>query len=159
MTRGGDLKMFVRSPEKKLLFQKLLSNGGRDEFGARDFGEYEICFQASPHNKAAWGANKAQYKLTLDIESGAEAIDYDKLANAEDLTNIQVTLRHISNQLRGLKKRQSYSRQLAVEHSELAEMTNDQIVYWSVIETLVLIGLSVYQVHYLKKFFVSKKIV
>ena len=30
---------------KRLLFQKLLSNGGRDEFGARDFGEYEICFQ------------------------------------------------------------------------------------------------------------------
>jgi len=137
------------------LFEKALPKTGRDEFGARQPGEYEICFLV---RQPGW-SRRATYKLNLDIESGAEAIDYDKLANSEDLSNLQVTLRHVSNQLRSLKKRQRYSRELAIEHSELSETTNDQIVYWSVIETLVLIGLSVYQVHYLKKFFKSKKVV
>mmetsp|Transcript_18207 Transcript_18207/g.51389 ORF Transcript_18207/g.51389 Transcript_18207/m.51389 type:complete len:213 (+) Transcript_18207:166-804(+) len=135
---------------------KKLDSKGRREYSSKKAGEYTFCFEFT---RRTWGSPKFDYRFHIDIETGAEAIDYDQLANSDELSNFQVMLKHLSNQLKTLTKQQRYARDTAVEHVLLAQDTYDQIIYWSIVETLILIGLAFYQLSHLKKFFKSKKLV
>ena len=69
-------------------------------------GEHVICLYS---NSTAWfgGGN---LRVHLDIEVGEHAVDYNELAGKEKLTELQLRVRQLLDQVEQISKEQNYQR-------------------------------------------------
>jgi hypothetical protein len=69
-------------------------------------GEHVICLYS---NSSAWfgGGN---LRVHLDIEVGEHAVDYNELAGKEKLTELQLRVRQLLDQVEQISKEQNYQR-------------------------------------------------
>ena len=69
-------------------------------------GEHVICLYS---NSTAWfgGGN---LRVHLDIEVGEHAVDYNELAGKEKLTELQLRVRQLLDQVDQISKEQNYQR-------------------------------------------------
>jgi hypothetical protein len=69
-------------------------------------GEHVICLYS---NSTAWfgGGN---LRVHLDIEVGEHAVDYNELASKEKLTELQLRVRQLLDQVEQISKEQNYQR-------------------------------------------------
>lgn len=96
----------VRDPEQKVILSKLYSTEGRFSFTTHMPGEHVICLYS---NSTAWfgGGN---LRVHLDIEVGEHAVDYNELASKEKLTELQLRIRQLLDQVEQISKEQNYQR-------------------------------------------------
>lgn len=85
---------------------KLYSMEGRFSFTTHMPGEHVICLYS---NSTAWfgGGN---LRVHLDIEVGEHAVDYNELAGKEKLTELQLRVRQLLDQVEQISKEQNYQR-------------------------------------------------
>jgi hypothetical protein len=69
-------------------------------------GEHVICLYS---NSTAWFGG-AQLRVHLDIEVGEHAIDYTEIASKEKLTELQLRVRQLLDQVEQITKEQNYQR-------------------------------------------------
>lgn len=79
---------------------------GRFSFTTHMPGEHVICLYS---NSSAWfgGGN---LRVHLDIEVGEHAVDYNELAGKEKLTELQLRVRQLLDQVEQISKEQNYQR-------------------------------------------------
>lgn len=89
-----------------IVFVKLYSSEGRFSFTTHMPGEHVICLYS---NSTAWfgGGN---LRVHLDIEVGEHAVDYNELAGKEKLTELQLRVRQLLDQVEQISKEQNYQR-------------------------------------------------
>jgi len=149
------VKITVRDPFKNLVNTKDGMAEGRYAFTSTLGGEYQLCFQI---NVSRWfGSLKT--KLTLDIESGASAVDYEEIARLEHLTELQIEVRKLNDQVREILKEQNYLKAREIEARDESEKTNSRVIWWSFAETTFLVVSGFWQIRHLKNFFLQKKLV
>ena len=97
--------------------------------------------------------------VELDLKRGIEAKNYDEVAKAEQLKPLEITMRrledlslHIYNGFADMKKREE-------EMRSTNESTNSRVLYFSVFSMFCLVGLAMWQVMYLKKYFKTKRLI
>ena len=73
------------------------------------FSEHVICLYS---NSSAWfgGGN---LRVHLDIEVGEHAVDYSEVAGKEKLTELQLRVRQLLDQVEQISKEQNYQRVLS----------------------------------------------
>lgn len=103
--------------------------------------------------------SKYEYRMEIHIDSGDHAHDYSKLARVEHLSTIEVELRRLNDKIRAIRNEQQYQKKREEEFRNTSEATNSKVVWWSVIQTIVLVLCGLFQIWHLKRFFTSKKIV
>jgi p24 family protein alpha len=105
-TQGIGMHVEVRDPEQKVILSKLYSAEGRFSFTTHMPGEHVICLYS---NSSAWfgGGN---LRVHLDIEVGEHAVDYNELAGKEKLTELQLRVRQLLDQVEQISKEQNYQR-------------------------------------------------
>ncbi len=105
-THGIGMHVEVKDPEQKIVLSKLYSSEGRFSFTTHMPGEHLICLYS---NSSAWfgGGN---LRVHLDIEVGEHAIDYNELAGKEKLTELQLRVRQLLDQVDQISKEQNYQR-------------------------------------------------
>lgn len=128
---------------------------GRISFTSHTPGEHVICMYS---NSTAWFSG-SQLRVHLDIQVGEHAIDYANVAQKEKLTELQLRIRQLLDQVEQITKEQNYQRYREERFRQTSESTNKRVLYWSLAQTLVLLVMGLWQMKHLKSFFEAKKLV
>lgn len=128
---------------------------GKISFTSHTPGEHVICMYS---NSTAWFGG-SQLRVHLDIQVGEHAIDYANVAQKEKLTELQLRIRQLLDQVEQITKEQNYQRYREERFRQTSESTNKRVLYWSLAQTAVLLIMGLWQMKHLKSFFEAKKLV
>jgi hypothetical protein len=98
-------------------------------------------------------------KIHLDLQVGEGAVDYKKVASSEKLTQLQLRVRQLMDQVTQIQKEQNYQRFREERFRSTSESTNTRVLWWSILQTFVLIGAGIWQMRHMRTFFEAKKLV
>ncbi|CAF3374695.1 unnamed protein product [Rotaria sp. Silwood1] len=94
-TPGIGMHVEVKDPDDKVVLSKLYTSEGRFTFTSHIPGEHIICLYS---NSSAW-FGKQQLRVHLDIDIGEHAIDYQQIGAREKLTELQLRVRQLLDQV------------------------------------------------------------
>lgn len=128
--------------------------------------------------------NNDLQRVHLDIQVGEHAIDYANVAQKEKLSELQLRVRQLLDQVEQITKEQNYQRVkyyfvlgkifskiivssmkvLNLQYREerfrqTSESTNQRVLWWSLAQTGILLAMGYWQMRHLKSFFEAKKLV
>eukprot|EP01137_Pigoraptor_chileana_P005085 Opistho-2@2775 len=94
--------------------------------------------------------------LTLPWEG---ANDYEEIAKEEKLSELQLRIRQLIDQSKMIQKEQAYQRAREARFRETSESTNARVLWWSIVQTAILVVTGYWQIRHLRGFFEAKKLV
>lgn len=158
---GGGIKgksgvsVSITDPQRKYLKQDPDIDMSADDIHKYTFhadvgGSYSVCFFNS-NDKAA--------RVVLDFKHGVEAKDYSEVAKREHLMPVEKELRKMEDTVDEIHREMLYMREREAAMRNTNESTNSRVLWFSFFSIVVLLGMGVWQVLYLKKFFKSKKLI
>ena len=110
-TPGIGMHVEVKDPDEKIVLSKLYTSEGRFTFTSHSPGEHVICLYS---NSTAWfGGQKLVrsekenalvtdlvfQRVHLDIDIGEHAVDYQQVSAREKLTELQLRVRQLLDQV------------------------------------------------------------
>ena len=127
-------------------------------FSAHETSSFDICFT----NRLQPGYNhhgrQLSREIELEVEAGANARDWNAIQSAEKLKPSEVQLRKVDEMLGEVITELEYLVKREERLRDTNESTNRRVKNFFVAGTLMLVGVGVYQVHYLRNYFRSKHI-
>ncbi|KAK2716382.1 transmembrane emp24 domain-containing protein eca-like [Artemia franciscana] len=152
---GIGMHVEVKDPDDKVILSKVYSSEGRFTFTSHTPGEHVICLYS---NSTKWFSG-SQLRVHLDIQVGDHAVDYAALAQKEKLTELQLRVRQLLDQVEQISKEQNYQRYREERFRQTSESTSQRVFYWSLAQLLILVTMGAWQMKHLKSFFQAKKLV
>lgn len=151
----SDVSIMITDPLNKYLKQDSNIDTSSDDthkfsFHADVAGSYSVCF---------FNANEKPVRVMLDFKHGVEAKDYAEVAKREHLMPVEKELRKMEDTVDEIHREMLYMREREAAMRSTNESTNSRVMWFSLASIVVLIGMGVWQVLYLKKFFKSKKLI
>jgi len=130
-------------------------NKGKFAFTTDDYDVYEICFisKVSPNIRGI------KHEVELSIKMGLEAKNYQSIGEAARLKPLEVELKRLEDLSEAIVQDFAYMRQREEEMRDTNESTNSRVLYFSVLGMCCLIGMAMWQVLYLRRFFKAKKLI
>ncbi|NXD13963.1 TMD11 protein, partial [Nothocercus nigrocapillus] len=154
---GLGMFVTVTAPSDEVLLKKLYGPQARFSFTSYMSGEHIICLQSNSTRLTAFGGSKL--RIHLDIRVGEHFLDED-VAQAKDKVNeVSFKLGHLLEQIHHISKEQNYEREREESFRKTSEETNSNILWWAIVQTLILISVGIWQIKSLKDFFIAKKLV
>lgn len=154
-TPGIGMHVEVRDPDEKVILSRVYSSEGMISFTSHIPGEHSICMFS---NSTSWFSG-SQLRVHLDIQVGEHAIDYANVAQKDKLSELQLRIRQLIDQVDQITKEQSYQRYREERFRQTSESTNSRVLWWSILQTSVLVAMGYWQMRHLKSFFEAKKLV
>lgn len=152
---GIGMHVEARDPDDKVLLSRVYSSEGRISFTSQTPGEHVICLYS---NSTSWFSG-SQLRVHLDIQVGEHAVDYANVAQKEKLSEIQLRVRQLLDQVEQIAKEQNYQRFREERFRQTSESTSQRVLWWSITQTVILLGMGAWQMRHLKSFFEAKKLV
>ncbi|XP_015786896.1 transmembrane emp24 domain-containing protein eca [Tetranychus urticae] len=152
---GIGMHVEVRDPDDKIMLSKVYSSEGRFSFTSHVPGEHVICLYS---NSTRWFAG-SQLRVHLDIQVGEHAVDYAHVQQKEKLSELQLRVRQLLDQVEQITKEQNYQRYREERFRQTSESTNSRVLWWSLGQTIILLVMGFWQMKHLKSFFEAKKLV
>jgi len=152
---GIGMHVDIRDPDDKTILSRIYSSEGKISFTSHTPGEHVICMYS---NSSAWFGG-SQLRVHLDIQVGEHAINYGEVVQKEKLSELQLRIRQLLDQVEQITKEQNYQRYREDRFRQTSESTNSRVLWWSVTQTAVLIAMGAWQMRHLKRFFEAKKLV
>jgi len=152
---GIGMHVEVRDPDDKMLLSRVYSSEGKISFTSHTPGEHVICMYS---NSSAWFSG-SQLRVHLDIQVGEHAVNYGEVVQKEKLSELQLRIRQLLDQVEQITKEQNYQRYREERFRQTSESTNSRVLWWSVTQTAVLLAMGAWQMKHLKGFFEAKKLV
>nr|QBH73347.1 glycoprotein 25l [Franklinothrips vespiformis] len=152
---GIGMHVEAKDPDDKIILSRVYSSEGRLSFTSNTPGEHVICLYS---NSTKWFSG-TQLRVHLDIQVGEHAVDYANVAQKEKLTELQLRVRQLLDQVEQISKEQNYQRYREERFRMTSESTNQRVLWWSIIQTGILLAMGAWQTHHLKSFFEAKKLV
>ncbi|XP_063930735.1 transmembrane emp24 domain-containing protein eca [Zophobas morio] len=152
---GIGMHVEVRDPDDKTLLSRVYSSEGKMSFTSHTPGEHVICMYS---NSSAWFSG-SQLRVHLDIQVGEHAVNYGEVVQKEKLSELQLRVRQLLDQVDQITKEQNYQRYREERFRQTSESTNSRVLWWSVTQTAVLLAMGAWQMKHLKSFFEAKKLV
>jgi hypothetical protein len=152
---GLGVHVNVLDPQFKTIMSRTYAAEGRYTFTSHSAGEHTICLHS---NSTAWFGG-GQLRVHLDIQVGEHANDYQQIAAKDKLTELQLRVRQLLDQVEQITKEQNYQRYREERFRQTSESTNQRVLWWSIAQTLILLVTGFWQMRHLKSFFEAKKLV
>ena len=156
VTGGAGLLVEASDPNENVVLSKTSELLGRFAFTAPLAGEYALCFKT---NTSRWFGSNLDFKFYLDINVGARAQDYEKIAKLEHLNKVDVHIRKLTDMVTEIRAEQKYLREREAAWRNLSETVHSSVIWWAVAQLVILCASGVFQMRYLKNFFRTKKLV
>lgn len=153
--RNGETPRIVVSmldPQGLTLASHMTTQTGKFSFTSQVGGEHLICVKSEPPTRLG-----RTFRFSFEVEAGDRAIDYSNVAKQEHLSAIEVEIRKLNDIISGVRQEQDYQRKREEQFRDATEGVNSKVVWWSMIQLVVLIVVGVSQTVTLKRFFKSKK--
>merc|ERR1712137_248009 len=129
---------------------------GRVAFTSLTGGELMLCLST---NNTRWFGTPRKFRFDLHVDVGETTIDYNEVAKKEHLSTLEVEIRRLNNKAKDIMAQQAYQREREIEFRDTTEAANSRVQWWSIAQTVIMIGSATAQVLYLKDYFRKKKIV
>lgn len=91
--------------------------------------------------------------------SGVEAKDFKQVAKLSDLQTVDKELDRVSDSLREIKHEMQEMRERESQMRDLNELLNSRVVWSSILSIIVLIIVGIFQLCYLRDYFLEKKVI
>lgn len=153
---GQQLNFYVRDSNGNEYRRKRdVAGEARFAFTAPRTIAFDVCFE----NIANVNGRSLSRSVELDIESGSEARDWNKIQASEKLKPIEVELRKIEELTDQVVDELEYLKAREERLRDTNESTNRRVRNFSVAVIFVLVSLGIWQVNYLRNYFRSKHII
>ncbi|CAG5134664.1 unnamed protein product [Candidula unifasciata] len=152
---GLGMHVECRDPDDRVVLSRTYAAEGRFTFTSHAAGEHVICLNS---NSSAW-FNAGQLRVHLDISVGEHAVDYQQVQAKDKLTELQLRVRQLLDQVEQITKEQNYQRYREERFRQTSESTNQRVLWWAIAQTIVLLVTGFWQMQHLKSFFEAKKLV
>ncbi|BFU18655.1 hypothetical protein EHI8A_207390 [Entamoeba histolytica HM-1:IMSS-B] len=123
-------------------------------FTTKEVGEYQICFYVS--NAPRYDI---EYKFTLNLEIGIEAIDYENLAKTEQLNSIEIQFTQQIDLVKALQDEIKFQQEKHDEFEAVTASTIFRVKLFAFIQIIIFALLAWWQYKNLKSFFRHIKVV
>jgi len=154
---GIGMHVEVLDPENKVVLSKFYASEGRFTFTSHTPGEHHICLHT---NSSRWSLFAGgRLRVHLEILVGEHANDYAQIAAKDKLTELQLRMRQLLDQIDQVTKEQAYQRYREERFRSTSESTNQRVLWWALLQTVVLLATGFWQMRHLKGFFEAKKLV
>ncbi|KAJ1675515.1 hypothetical protein EV182_001113 [Spiromyces aspiralis] len=141
-------------PNRRVVIKQRGTSVGRFTFTAAHNGRHSICFQV--YGASGWLSSNT-LKMTLAISSGEVDEDGSKLVKkVEDISQL---VRALNGHLSAIKAEQLYQREREAEFISANESINRRVLYWAILQLMLIGGVCYWQLHHLRQFFEAKKLV
>nr|XP_054365061.1 transmembrane emp24 domain-containing protein 11-like [Mirounga angustirostris] len=154
---GLGMFVTVRTYNDEVLLSKLYGPQGRFYFTSHSPGEHIICLESNSTRLVSFGGSKL--RIHLEVRVGRHNLDA-AIAQAKDKVNeVSFKLEHLIEQIEQIVKEQNYQRDREENFRMISEDTNSNVLWWAFAQTLFFISIGIFQMKYLKDFFIAKKLV
>eukprot|EP00755_Sulcionema_specki_P022757 Sspe_Gene.77274::Locus_48272_Transcript_1_1_Confidence_1.000_Length_740::g.77274::m.77274/K20347/TMED2, EMP24; p24 family protein beta-1 len=143
VTAGGklDIDTLIYDPRGVIVKAWNGASDGVYHWNSQLSGNVKVCFS---NNMARWTPKWVAFFLHVGHDPNA--------AKQEHLDPLETTIRNMEEGLEELLARNKNLRAVERLHLETIESTNSWLLYWSVSQALILLGSSLLQIRYLKRF-------
>lgn len=93
------------------------------------------------------------------MKTGVEAKDYSEVAKREHLKPVEIELRKMEDAVAEIHAEMLSMRDREHKMRDTNEETNSRVLWFSLFSIIILIGMGMWQVYYLRNFFKSKKLI
>lgn len=123
-------------------------------FTAHDDASVDVCFE----NIGPDGNNNLKRDIELNVEIGAQARDWNQVQAAEKLKPTELELRRIEELTDEVQRELEYLKVRETRLRDTNESTNKRVKFFSIGVILSLVSFGLWQVVYLRSYFISKHI-
>jgi len=157
---GHTTKLEVVDSKNHILYNKESATKGKFAFTTDEYDVFQVCFETSiavelrssqPHQLVK--------EVKLTVRHGTEAKDYENLAKVEKLKPLEIELRRLEDLSEDIVSDFTYMKDREQEMRDTNESTNSKVLYFSIFSMVCLMGLAVWQVLYLRRYFKAKKLI
>lgn len=157
---GGSLDVdfaVIHAESQETLVRHDVQEEGKFSVKAPSQGSYRICFGNKQTSRGRKKVHFAVHAGALDELLEAEAgTDIADKAGMDELH--QMVLR-LGRRVSDLHEQEQYLRRRSERHQHTTEDTSARVLLSSVCEAVVLVGVNLWQIHYLRQFFEVKRII
>ncbi|OEH77124.1 transmembrane emp24 domain-containing protein 9 [Cyclospora cayetanensis] len=118
-------------------------------------GEYQVCISCSP---SKWSSTQL-LKWSLSIELGDTDVNTDELAKKEHVNSVHLKLQAIARRVEAMQAENDYERVQEERFQRTSEAINSRVVWFSVLQLLLLCACTLASIFYLVRYFHSHKII
>jgi len=151
-----DLAVIYSRTQAKVV-EQFRQEEGTFEFEASEAGRYKVCFG----NRLSTNAVK---KVQFSIHAGRvdELLENEATENLADKSTVdrlhELVLR-LGRRVSDLKEQEEYLRRRSERHQRTTENTGSRVLLSSLCEAAVLVGVNLWQIYYLRRFFEVKRMI
>mmetsp|Transcript_21470 Transcript_21470/g.33872 ORF Transcript_21470/g.33872 Transcript_21470/m.33872 type:complete len:214 (-) Transcript_21470:149-790(-) len=142
------------SPQRTVLFEASGEEEGVFQFEATAHSPFVLCLQNGAKKEADKSERLIGFAFRVASTSAAEG---DEAGLVEHFAATLDDLDELVEYAATIQNHQEYMRQREEMHRDVVESTCDRVLYWTVAEAVVLLGLAVWQVTYIRQFFEVKR--
>ncbi|KAL7008151.1 vesicle coat component [Cystobasidiomycetes sp. EMM_F5] len=97
--------------------------------------------------------------IDLDIDIGADAVDYNAIAKAESLSGLEVEMRKLEGVVKEIVDELNYLKKREARMRDTNESTNERVWWFSILTMAILVALGIWQILYLRSYFKRKHLI
>jgi len=97
--------------------------------------------------------------VDLDVDIGADAVDYNAIAKQESLSGLEVEMRKLEGIVKEIVDELNYLKRREAKMRDTNESTNERVRWFSLLTVCTLLSLGVWQIVYLRSYFKSKALI
>lgn len=149
---GGqyDVDVTLEAPNKEIIYKQLKTQFDSYPFVAAMSGVYKVCFS----NEFSTFSHKLVY---MDFQVGNESPLPGLGEHVTVMTQMESSAQEVHKNLNSILDFQTHHRLREAQGRKRAEDLNERVLWWSVMETVVILAISIGQVFILKNFFNVRK--
>uniref|UniRef100_A0A3Q1EW42 Transmembrane p24 trafficking protein 9 n=1 Tax=Acanthochromis polyacanthus TaxID=80966 RepID=A0A3Q1EW42_9TELE len=107
-TQGLGMYVEVKDPDDKVILSRQYGSEGRFTFTSHTPGEHQICLHSNSSKFSLFAGG--MLRVHLDIQVGEHANNYAEIAAKDKLTELQLRVRQLVEQVDQIQKEQNYQR-------------------------------------------------
>jgi len=156
-----DVEIMDSSPQKNKYLSKRGINGEtRLAVTTHADGEVGVCFRNYLDNSVPSEEAKTSSRIIdLDIDIGADAVDYNAIANQESLSGLEVEMRKLEGVVKEIVDEMGYLQEREERFADTNISTNQRVQNFAWFTIFALAGLGVWQIFHLRAFFKRKYLI
>jgi len=149
------------SPKKNVyLAKKNVKGEARLAITTHAEGEVGVCFKNFVEGDISYErSSKLSRVIDLDIDIGADAVDYNAIANQESLSALETEMRKLEGIVKEVVDEMGYLKRREERFTNTNTSTNQRVQNFAWFTIFSLGGLGVWQIFHLRAFFKRKYLI
>jgi len=155
-----DIEIIDSSPQRNIyLSKKNISGEKRFAVTAHSEGDVGVCFRNYLDAGIAPETTRRSRVIDLDIDIGADAVDYNAIANQESLSGLETEMRKLEGVVKEIVDEMDYLKKREERFQSTNISTSNRVQKFAWFTIAALVGLGVWQILHLRAFFKRKYLI